>query len=107
MKGDAAVIKMFDSRQPEEVEAFKAELANYTRLSSLQGDVLPKLLQHGLLDFTGAAFLALSDEGEDLSTSGAVLDEALRSGMCGALDELHQQGACHGDVRLQNFVIRV
>lgn len=92
---------MFDPHCPEEVAAFEREVSNYKLVKDLQGYVVPRLLLYGELDFTGAPFLALSNEGKSLAHLD-VVTEGHRDGMLEAFRKLHGAGFCHGDVRLEN-----
>ena len=130
IKGTAVVVKLFEQRRHGAVDAFARELAVYLRLASSSGnDVLgakvPRLLRHGMFAHTGALFLALTDEGEDLEAGsggagggggtggvggsidgrGAVITPELRASMVQALQALHRAGVLHGDIRLSNFVL--
>ena len=124
IKGTAVVVKLFEQRRHGAVDAFARELAVYLRLASSSGnDVLgakvPRLLRHGMFAHTGALFLALTDEGEDLEAGaggvgggagsidgrGAVITPELRASMVQALQALHRARVLHGDIRLSNFVL--
>ena len=70
----AAVLKMYDPHCPDEARAFEREVSNYNLVKDLQGLVVPRLLLHGRLDFTGALFLALSNEGQSLARLEAVTE---------------------------------
>ena len=124
IKGTAVVVKLFEQRRHGAMDAFARELAVYLRLASSSGnDVLgakvPRLLRHGMFAHTGALFLALTDEGEDLEAGaggvgggagsidgrGAVITPELRASMVQALQALHRAGVLHGDIRLSNFVL--
>ena len=109
------VVKLYNRHRYGYAEAFARELAAYSRLVDLQGKALPRLLLHGVFEYTGAFFLALSDEGDDLEAvvasdpAGAApdpagLSESQRSGMLTALRLMHSKGVLHGDIRLANFL---
>lgn len=78
----------------------------------LQGTVVPRLLVFGVLAWTDALFLAVSDEGKDLEElqelQGHKVDASLKEQLVKqalkAIKALHDVGVLHGDVRLANFV---
>lgn len=75
-------------------------------LCSLQGKVTPRLFCHGRLSLTDAFFLALSDEGQDLSVHPVCLTRELRRQVEEAVCALHEAGMCHRDVRAHNILLR-
>ncbi|EFJ43379.1 hypothetical protein VOLCADRAFT_96484 [Volvox carteri f. nagariensis] len=95
--GVAAVIKLFEQKRQGAMEAFTRELAVYLRLgssissnssSNLQGALLvPRLLRYGMFAHSGALFLALTYEGDDLEAgagrSTTVVGDAAASGSRG------------------------
>ncbi|PNH06581.1 hypothetical protein TSOC_007016, partial [Tetrabaena socialis] len=86
--GVAVVVKLFEQRRRGAVDAFARELAVYSHLrnsgSGLQGVVVPRLLRFGMFALTGALFLAMTDEGDDLETGAGGGDDNLEAGAGGA-----------------------
>ncbi|PNH10926.1 hypothetical protein TSOC_002304 [Tetrabaena socialis] len=86
--GVAVVVKLFEQRRRGAVDAFARELAVYSHLrnsgSGLQGVAVPRLLRFGMFAHTGALFLAVTDEGDDLEAGAGGSDDDLEADAGGA-----------------------
>ncbi|PNH10899.1 hypothetical protein TSOC_002296 [Tetrabaena socialis] len=86
--GVAVVVKLFEQRRRGAVDAFARELAVYSHLrnsgSGLQGVAVPRLLRFGMFAHTGALFLAVTDEGDDLEAGAGGGDDDLEADAGGA-----------------------
>ncbi|KAM3509016.1 hypothetical protein MY11210_006511 [Beauveria gryllotalpidicola] len=83
---------------------FSTELATYTKLKSLQGQVIP--LCYGEIEYDGARALVMSDIGGACvaDPEGAVLTEPeLEPLLHAALSALANYGIIHDDTKLDNF----
>ncbi|KAK9785512.1 hypothetical protein WJX73_004691 [Symbiochloris irregularis] len=80
------------------------EAAAYDALEGIQGDRIPRLLGRGLLHGATMAFLATSAGQCDLA------DLDLTEDICNAAREtlaaFHSLGWLHGDISLENFILR-
>ena len=103
--GAPAVVKLLG---PDDygLAQYEAELHMYHLLEPLQGQVVPRLLGAGYLDF-GVHFLATSTiDGTPLSSLPHVTD-AVASGALLALQRIRDvlPGFLHGDIRLENVLV--
>ncbi|GAQ83646.1 hypothetical protein KFL_001560150 [Klebsormidium nitens] len=104
--GERVAVKKFEPRRPQATEALKLELLVYksAEFQSLQGETIPRLKSCGLLPHTLVPFLALSYEGEPLKhvrMTRSIIDRATS-----ALERFHAAGLLHGDLNLNNFLVK-
>jgi hypothetical protein len=88
--GQDVVVKLFETKRRGAVKAFCQELQAYQKLRVLQGEQLPCLLEHGMFAHTGALFLALTDEGDNLADCEGSLSEEECGQMVDAVNALHR-----------------
>ncbi|KAJ2337897.1 hypothetical protein GGF43_007004 [Coemansia sp. RSA 2618] len=89
------------------------EVAIYRRLTGVQGDAVPRLYGHGLLEIQGTTRAVLIEEyirdhlglacAEE--TRAAQLSLPVRRGAIDVLvDKIHTHGVAHGDPRMANVI---
>lgn len=95
-------MKVFDVNDHFGFAQFHHELSAYTQLQRLQGRCIPKVLAVGRLPHSGEPLLAVQ-LGDPLPEP---ITPELAAGIRRTLQQLHAAGAVHGDVRLQNMLMR-
>jgi hypothetical protein len=95
LDGEQVVVKLFETKQRGAVQAFCQELQAYHKLHDLQGPSLPRLLLYGMFAHTGALFLVLTDEGDNLESCEDPFTQEMYDQMVDAITALHRCGlAC-------------
>jgi predicted Ser/Thr protein kinase len=88
------------SKRPHLIPEIQNEIAIYSRLTQLQGRVIPSFRYCGLAE--GILFVV------GLDYSGKVpsrLDQNQKEVLVEGLSEIHSYGILHGDIRLENIVV--
>jgi serine/threonine protein kinase len=99
-----AAIKLFDFQIKGAREAFVTEQKGYKYLKPLQGKCVPILYAVGCMAHCNMVFMAFSDEGiSKLGTS--LLTRSLKKQVLEALDDIHNHGILHNDVKLEHVLI--
>lgn len=101
-----AVYKVWDLGDSlEPLLNMQAEVDAYSRMLSLQGINIPKLLGQGQIHDGMHAFIATSAGGSALTANKLQDHPEMKQQAMLSLDALHWHGTLHGDVALHNFVM--
>ncbi|KAJ2822744.1 hypothetical protein IWW50_004082, partial [Coemansia erecta] len=113
LNGEQVALKISRADADEEtLLEFDNEKNIYQHLKTLQGDVIARLLEYGLLKVNGATCAVLVLEHiEDIfditcakRTTAERLPQSTRRGALEALDKIHMHGVVHGDPNMANLI---
>ncbi|KAJ1934941.1 hypothetical protein FBU59_005530 [Linderina macrospora] len=117
LNGQRAAFKLCNAHLPIKIlHEVDQEVANYGRLSSLQGSVIPRLLAYGFRVISGRLYLALALEcledaiGDDSMSKRRekdiqMLPQSTKDAIIRCLAQMHEAGIVHGDARAYNVLL--
>ncbi|KAF3228215.1 hypothetical protein TWF106_007461 [Orbilia oligospora] len=101
-----ALFKVYDITKPYNLDLSNKEISAYAppynRLHSLQGKYIPRLYAAGSI-WKALKILVIEDCGQTASDKN--MTQELWSRARKAIVAIHERGAIHGDIRIENFVI--